>query len=162
MIQRILPYPLMTLALLFFWLTINKFSLGHLVLGTAVSLFACRSLAALRPPKSKVHSWGAAFKLTGIIFYDIILSNIAVARVILFQPQHHRTSTFVTVPLDLKHPMGLAILSIVLTATPGSAWLEYNSSQGTLLIHVLENGPKSDWVGTIKNRYETLLMEIFE
>lgn len=162
MIQRFIPYPLMTAALLFFWLTINKFSLGHFVLGTAVSLFACWSLAALRPTKPKVNSWWAAIKLSGIVFVDIIMSNIAVARVILFQPQHHRTSTFVTVPLDLKHPMGLAVLSIVLTATPGSAWLEYNSSQGTLLIHVLENQSQSDWVGTIKNRYEKLLMEIFE
>lgn len=162
MMQRIFPYPLMTASLLFFWLTINKFSLGQLVLGTAVSMFACWSLAALRPVKPTVKSWPAAFKLSMIIFYDIILSNIAVARVILFQPQHHRTSAFVTVPLDLKHPMGLAILSIVLTATPGSAWLEYNSSQGTLLIHVLENESQSDWVSTIKNRYEKLLMEIFE
>ena len=162
MIQRILPYPLMTLALLFFWLTINKFSLGHLLLGTAVSLFACWSLAALRPHKPTIKSWTAVIKLIGLTFVDIIASNIAVVRVILFQPQHHRTAAFVTVPLDLKHPMGLAVLSIVLTATPGSAWLEYNSSQGTLLIHVLENQSQSDWVSTIKNRYEKLLMEIFE
>lgn len=162
MINRFLPYPLMTLALLFFWLTINRFSLGHLVLGTGVSLFACWSLAALRPPKPRIRSWGAIVKLFGVTFYDIIASNIAVARVILFQKQYHRTSSFITVPLELRDPMGLAVLAIVLTATPGSAWLEYNSSQGTLLIHVLENNPNSDWVGTIKNRYEKLLMEIFE
>jgi multicomponent K+:H+ antiporter subunit E len=162
MIQRFIPHPVLTVALLFFWLTINKFSLGHLVLGTGVSLFAGWSLAALRPPKAKIGSWLAVVKLTGIVLYDIILSNIAVARVILFQQQHERTSTFLTVPLDMKDPMGLAILATVLTATPGSAWLEYNSSQGTLLIHVLENESQSDWVGTIKNRYEKLLMEIFE
>lgn len=58
--------------------------------------------------------------------------------------------------------MGLVVLATVLTATPGSAWLEYNSSQGTLLIHVLYDEPDSDWIGVIKNRYEKLLMEIFE
>lgn len=162
MISRILPYPLMTVALLIFWMTINKFSLGHLLLGTVVSLIACWSLAALRPAKPKIRNWLAIPKLMAVIFYDIIISNIAVVRVILFQPQHHRTSTFVSVPLELKHPMGLAVLAIILTATPGSAWLEYNSSQGTLLIHVLENETTGDWVTTIKNRYEKPLMEIFE
>ena len=162
MIQRVFPYPLLLVSLIFFWMTINRFSLGHLILGTAVSMIACWSLAALRPTKPTVKSWSAVLKLSGRVFVDIIKSNYGVARAILFQKHYERSSAFVTVPLDLQHPMGLAVLAIVLTATPGSAWLEYNSSQGTLLIHVLENDTTSDWVGTIKNRYESLLMEIFE
>lgn len=162
MIRRILPYPLLTLSLIIFWMTINSFSPGHLVLGTAVALIASWSMASLRPAKPRIRSWSAVVKLTSIVLYDIIRSNIAVATLILFGRKRSSKSGFLTIPLDIRDPLGLAVLSIILTATPGSAWLEYNSSQGTLLIHVLDNVSETTWINLIKNRYEKMLMEIFE
>lgn len=162
MISRILPYPLLTLSLIVFWMTINSFSPGHLVLGTIVALIASWAMASLRPAKPTIRNWFSIVKLIAIVSYDIVRSNIAVASIILFRHERNHKSSFVTVPLDLRDPMGLAVLAIVLTATPGSAWLEYNSSQGTLLMHALDNVDDSAWVNLIKNRYEKLLMEIFE
>ncbi len=162
MISRILPYPVLTLSLVVFWMTINSFSPGHLLLGTAVALVASWSMASLRPSKPRIRSWTAVIKLIAIVLYDIIRSNISVATLILFGRKRNSKSGFLTVPLDLRDPFGLAVLSIILTATPGSAWLEYNSSQGTLLIHVLDNVSETAWINLIKNRYEKMLMEIFE
>ncbi|KQO78992.1 Na+/H+ antiporter subunit E [Rhizobium sp. Leaf262] len=162
MIGRILPYPLLTISLAIFWMTINSFSPGHLLLGTVVAMIASWAMASLRPPKPRIRNWHLLVKLIAIVFYDIIRSNIAVATIILFRRERDINAGFMTVPLDLRDPMGLAILAIVLTATPGSAWLEYNSSQGTLLIHVLDEVSEAHWRNIIKNRYEKLLMEIFE
>ena len=39
---------------------------------------------------------------------------------------NRRVSGFMTIPLELRSPMGLAILALILTATPGTAWLDYN------------------------------------
>jgi multicomponent K+:H+ antiporter subunit E len=66
------------------------------------------------------------------------------------------------VPLDLKDPTGLAMLSVIVTSTPGTAWIEYNSSEGTLLMHILDVMDETEWIDIVKNRYERLLMEIFE
>lgn len=162
MIRRLLPYPVLTLALIVFWMTLNSFSLGHLLLGTLVALIASWSMASLRPPKPRIRNWHIVVKLILVVLYDIIRSNLAVASLILFGRKRASQSGFLTIPLDLRDPLGLSVLAIVLTATPGSAWLEYNSSQGTLLIHVLDNVSESAWVHTIKNRYEKMLMEIFE
>lgn len=96
------------------------------------------------------------------MLYDIVLSNISVVKIILFQRERDRKSGFLAVPLDIRDPMGLAVLATILTSTPGSAWLEYNSSQGTLLLHVLDDEDEAAWISLIKNRYEKLLMEIFE
>ena len=38
----------------------------------------------------------------------------------------------------------------------------YDPDSGILLIHVLDLVDKDEWVALIKNRYEALLMEIFE
>ena len=43
-----------------------------------------------------------------------------------------------------------------------TAWVEYDPDSGILLIHVLDLVDKDEWVALIKNRYEALLMEIFE
>ena len=69
---------------------------------------------------------------------------------------------FLTIPLDLRSQQGLAVLSIIITSTPGTIWVNYDAAKGTLLLHVLDLVDETVWVRTIKGRYERLLMEIFE
>ena len=71
-------------------------------------------------------------------------------------------SGFVVIPLDLHDRTGLAVLACIVTSTPGTAWIEYAPDSGVLLIHVLDLVDEAEWVALIKNRYEALLMEIFE
>ena len=71
-------------------------------------------------------------------------------------------SGFVPVRLELRDRNALAVLAIIITATPGTCWLEYDPETGLLLLHVLELDPDEDWQARIRGRYESLLMEIFE
>ncbi|TKT75064.1 Na+/H+ antiporter subunit E [Aquamicrobium sp. LC103] len=160
--SRVLPYPLLSASLLVMWLLLNRFSLGHLVLGAVIALFAAQGLAALHPAKPRLRRWDLIPKLIGIVLYDIIRSNVAVSRIILQGKRRERRSGFITIPLDLRDNTGLAILAVIITSTPGTAWLDYNTSNGSLLIHVFDLVDESEWVELIKNRYEYLLMEIFE
>lgn len=66
------------------------------------------------------------------------------------------------VPLDMRNPYGLAVLACIVTATPGTIWVEYDFAQGTLLLHILDLIGEEEWARIIKNRYEGRLMEIFE
>ena len=43
----------------------------------------------------------------------------------------------------------------------GTLWVDFNEATGTLTIHVLDLTDKSEWVRTIKGRYERQLLEIF-
>ena len=97
--------------------------------------------------------------LAGIVVGDIIRSNFAVARIILYNKK--RVAGFVKVPLDLRNINGLAILACIITATPGTIWVQFNRVDGVLLVHVLDLVDEDEWVRLIKNRYESLLMEIF-
>ena len=157
-----LPYPLLSAALVLMWLALNGFTLGHLILGCVVSVFASWGVAALRPSKPRIRKWHLLPKLVGIVLYDIVRSNIAVASVLVTGRRRVFTSGFMTVPLELEDPTALAVLSVVVTSTPGTAWLEYNSLSRTVLIHVLDLVEEEEWRALIKGRYEALLMEIFE
>jgi multicomponent K+:H+ antiporter subunit E len=158
--SRILPHPLLAASLVLMWMLLNAFSLGHFLLGIVVALIASRAVAALQIPKPRLRRWQLVPHLVGIVLYDILRSNIAVAGIILTGREH--VSGFVAIPLDLRDRNGLAVLSCIVTSTPGTAWIEYAADSGILVIHVLDLVSEEEWVDLIKDRYESLLMEIFE
>lgn len=159
--SRVLPYPLLTAALLLMWLLLNSFSVGQLQLGAVVAVAASRAMAALQPSKPRLRRWQLIPGLLGRVTLDILRSNIAVARLIL-NPRRERVSGFVAIPLELRDKTGLAVLACIVTSTPGTAWVEYDHQSGVLLIHVLDLVEADDWITLIKNRYEAPLLEIFE
>lgn len=160
--NRLFPYPLLIVSIVAMWLALTRFSLGQLLLGTAVALVAAQGLAALHPSKPRLRRWDLVPKLIGIVLLDILRSNIAVARLILSGNRAKRKSGFVAIPLELRDPMGLAVLAVIVTSTPGTAWIDYSDRRGVLLLHIFDLVDESEWVELIKTRYEHLLMEIFE
>jgi multicomponent K+:H+ antiporter subunit E len=159
----LLPYPLLAALLLALWLLLNQsISSGHVVLGSVIAVLASWVLAALRPDKPRIRRPGAALRLTGMVLIDILRSNLAVGRIILRPREPGVNAGFMTVPLDMRSPQGLAVLSVIITSTPGTIWLNYDAAKGILLLHVLDLVDETVWIRTIKGRYECLLMEIFE
>jgi multicomponent K+:H+ antiporter subunit E len=160
---RLVPYPLLTVALILAWLLLNRFSPGHLVLGTAIALVAGRAMAALQPAKPHLRRWDLVPQLVGTVLYDIVRSNVAVARLILTGGRHgQRRSGFIEIPLELRDPSALAILAVIVTATPGTAWMQHDARTDAVLLHVFDLVDEAAWIELIKGRYERLLLEIFE
>jgi len=159
---RWLPYPRLSVALLVLWLLLNQsVSAGHIALGIVLALVAPLVTTALEIPRARVRLL-PAMRLFGRVAADVLRSNIAVARILIRPgPARHRPG-FVTIPLDLRSENGLAMLACIITATPGTIWVRFDSVGRILTIHVLDLGDGDDWAATIKHRYERLLKEIFE
>lgn len=155
-----LPYPLLTLMIVLMWLLLNGFSLGHVILGSLVAVVSSWALAALRPEKPKFGKWYLLPKLLFLVLWDVMLSNLAAARIILGGRRRHPPG-FVTMPVATDSGFVLSIMAIIVTCTPGSAWLEYDSNARTVLIHVLSLENEAQWCDDFKDRYERLLLEIF-
>ena len=158
---RLVPFPMVSAGLLVLWLLLNGLSAGHILLGGAVALIGGWAFAALEPPKMRLRRPLAVLRLTAFVFADIVRSNVAVARIILGLEPRRWASGFVDVPLELRNPYGLATLACIITSTPGTLWVDFNEASGTLTIHVLDLVDETEWVRTIKGRYERLLLEIF-
>lgn len=159
--RRLMPYPLLWLSLVAMWLLLNNiFALGQLLLGMLVATLACGAVARLELPKARLRKIGAIIKLVGLVISDVVLSNIAVMRLVLSGREPR--SVFVTVPLELKDPNGLAVLSCIVTATPGSAWIHHDSMRESVTIHVLDTEDEAAWNAALKRNYEQRLLEIFQ
>ena len=160
---RFLPFPVLAAGLLAMWLLLNQtLSLGQILLGSVIALAGSWGLMALQPPGARFGRLGAILELAVRVLADIVRSNIAVARIILTPGELQHVSGFVRIPLDMRNPYGLATLACIITATPGTLWVSFDSAEGIVVIHVLDLIDEAAWVETIKGRYESRLLEIFE
>lgn len=162
MLRRWLPFPLLTAALIGTWLLLNEsVSPGALLMGTVLALIVSRLVLNFEIPRSRIVRPISAVKLAFNVLIEIVRSNNAVAKIIL-RPNSQYRSGFVLIPLDMRNPYGLTLLACIITATPGTLWVEYDSKEHAMLLHVLDLIDREEWRRIIKQRYEKRLMEIFE
>jgi multicomponent K+:H+ antiporter subunit E len=159
--SRWLPHPILSASLLVFWLLLNQsLWLGHILLGTVLAVLGGRAVGLLEPETARVQRPALLIPLLGRVLVDVVNSNIAVSRLILSSSPGN-TPGFLRIPLELKNTYALAVLACIITSTPGTAWVNFDRTSGTLLIHVLDLDDEARWTVAIKNRYESLLLEIF-
>ena len=159
---RAIP-PVLTGALLLIWLLLNDtLSLGHILLGLLFGIALAWASGALRPLQPRLRRPGLVLVLLAFVLYDIVRSNAAVARIVLGLAGREVRSGFVKVPLTLDDPHGLAVLAGIVTATPGTVWADHDVATSTLTLHVLDLQSEQEWIDWIKNRYESLLLRIFQ
>ena len=161
--RKFIPYPLLTLGLLLMWLVLNDtVDLAQVLLGLVMGLAGSAVYARLEPPSGKVGRWmWPAAMLAWLVIVDIIRSNIAVLRIAVGPRAQGRVAGFLSIPLELRDPRGLAVLAVIVTATPGTSWAHYEAAANALTLHVLDLVDEEAWVRQFKDRYERPLMEIF-
>ena len=161
--RRVLPHPILSLGLFVASILLSaSVAPPSLALAVLLALLAPIIMLALGVDRVRVKAPMAIMRLAIDVIGDIVRSNWAVSHIILGRRRHERTSGFIHIPLDLRDRYGLAVLAIIITSTPGTLWVEYESATGRLLLHVLDLVDEETWVRLIKDRYERRLMEIFE
>lgn len=161
--RRLLPSPLLSCALFVLWLLLSQsVSAGTLLLGAVQALAWPLLTAGLRPAPVRVRRPLAILRLVANVSVDVVRSNWAVARAVLTRHPQHIPSGFVRVPLQLRDPNALAVLAMIVAATPGTAWAELSLDRRVLLIHVLAVGDEAQFIANVQQRYERYLKEIFE
>lgn len=146
------------------WLVLaESVSPGNVLLGLALGFGMVLSFQKLRPVRPRPRRFHVAIRLACMVLIDILRSNIAVGRVVLgLTGGRVVKSEFLDIPLELRDPHGLAVLAMIVTATPGTVWSGLAKDSSMLRLHVLDLHDPEQWMRTIKNRYERPLMQIFE
>lgn len=161
--KKLFPSWPMTLTLLALWLLLNgSMSPGHIAIGAVLAWIGPIAARRMRPLLARPRFTLGLVQLVFHIVIDVVRSNIAVARIVLGMNRHEWVSGFIQIPLELEDPHGLAVLSGIVTVTPGTVWSGRDPETGVLTLHVLDLRSESEWVEFIKTRYERPLMEIFE
>ena len=161
--RRLIPSPVLSVALFLLWiLLMQSLSAGTLVLGVALALFWPAVTVRLRPTPVRLRRPLVMARLFCRVVIEMLRSNAEVAWAILTRRSRDIRSGFVLVPLELRDPNGLAVLAMIVTFTPGTAWAQLSADNRVLLLHVLAIQSETDLVALIKHHYERPLREIFE
>ncbi|MGJ7543302.1 Na+/H+ antiporter subunit E [Variovorax sp. LT1R16] len=161
--KRWMPSPPLSLALFVVWLLLNQsLHLATVLLAAVLAIVVPLLTKGLRPATVRMRKPGVAFRLTCVALRDMLHSALTVGRLLLTRRNDAMTPSFVKVPLDLRDPNALAVLSMICCLTPGTAWAELAFDRSMLLIHVFDLIDEQAFIDVIKNRYEKPLMEIFE
>ncbi|MDG2518014.1 Na+/H+ antiporter subunit E [Lysobacter soli] len=161
-LRRLLPSPALSVALLAIWLLLARSaSAGQLVLGLIVAIGVPVLVSSFWPPSRARHPF-AILRYTLLICGDVVHSNLVVAWGVVRWRWHRPAHRFVVIPLDLRDPVGLAVLSMVTTVVPGTVWSELAVDRSAMLLHVWDAPDEADFVARFKARYEAPLREIFE
>lgn len=163
MLKRLFPHPLLSLTLTAVWLMlVNKVTLGNLVLGLFLGIALPFLTAPYWPGRPTLRRPFKSIEYVAIVLWDIIIANIQVAMIILFKPNSSIRSQWVTIPISLRSPEAITVLSGTITMTPGTVTAMLSSCGSSLLVHCLHTDDPDAVRDEIKNRYERRLKEIFE
>jgi multicomponent K+:H+ antiporter subunit E len=156
-----LGHPWLSALLALSWLLLqHSLEPVHLIAAAVIGLVLPRLLHDFLPTATRVRI-GAALRLTFIVLWDIVLSNIAVARLVL-GPISRPRPAWVPVPLDTHHPTAIWLLASIITTTPGTVSCTVDEKTHRILVHALDCADPVQMATDIKARYEAPLRDIFE
>lgn len=162
--KRWLPSPRLSASVLLMWLLLNQsIELAHWLLGVTLGIVAPLLSRPLQPHGyARIRRPLALLRLLWFSAIEIIRSCFSVTMIILLRRSADIDSQFIRVPLDLRSPHGLALLSCLINSTPGTVWADLLPEKHELLLHIFDLHDEAWWIDTIKMRYERPIIEVFE
>lgn len=100
-----------------------------------------------------------ALRFAGIVLWDIVISNLTVARIVL-SPHSNPHPAWVRIPLEIRDPNAIVLLATVITTTPGTVSCVVDDERHEILVHALDCDDPEAMAKQIKQRYEQPLKEI--
>lgn len=160
-LSRWLPFPGLSLLLWAVWLLlVNEISTGQVLLGVVLAWLIPQVTRFFWPSVPRLRRVGSLMKFLLVVHWDILVANVAVARLILGPPSRLRPA-FVELPLDLDDDFAITVLASTISLTPGTVSADVSADRRTLLIHALDVDDEEAMIRHIKTRYEQPLKEMF-
>ena len=155
-----LAHPVLSVMVAAVWLLLQQSLAFPQLLSAAVLAFVLpKVLHGFLGARVLPRRLGLALRFTGVVLYDIVVSNIVVARIVL-SPMSRPQPAWVRVPLDLRHPNAIVLLATIITTTPGTVSCVVDEDRREILVHALDCEDPQAMATQIKQRYEQPLMEI--
>jgi len=158
---KLFPHPVLSVILWIFWLLLNNtVAAGHLVLGLILAILIPFLTSSYWPEKVRISSPAKLLKFLVVVIWDIVISNLVVAKLILSGNDRLRPA-FLPIVLDIQTSLGISILANTISLTPGTVSCDLSEDRQYLLVHSLHVEDVEHTIKQIKERYEAPLKEIF-
>lgn len=111
-------------------------------------------------PASRVRATPMILRLALRVVADVVVANIAVARLVL-EPGRQPRPLWLRVRHGLEDPRAIALLATIITTTPGTVSCVVEEERGEIVVHALDAVDPEAVAADIVQRYALPLKEIF-
>lgn len=154
-------HPVLSALLGLSWLALShSVEPVHLLSAALIGLIVPRLLHPFLADASGLY-WPAVPRLLGIVVWDIIVSNIVVAKLVL-GPLGDMSPGWIPVPLDSDHHRVNALFASIITTTPGTVSTVIDEERRLIWVHALNCDDAQAMAADMKSRYEVPLLAIFK
>lgn len=150
-------HPVLSLLLASSWLALShSLALVHILSAVLIGLIVPKLIGGFLKPADRLH-WPSALRLVLVVLWDIVVSNIAVARLVLGS-MDKPTPLWVAVPLATRHARVNALFASIITTTPGTVSCVVDEERQVIWVHALNGDDPQAMAADMKQRYEAPLM----
>lgn len=146
------------LALAWMFMNSNFTSQGFFV-GYILGIIAVFIIRRFLPGRFYMKRVWALLKLMLIFLWEMIKANIGVVRIVL-DPKIEIHPGFFAYPTDLEDDWEIALLSALVTLTPGTLIVAISDDQRTMYIHALNLKEADTEIENIKKNFEAVIKEV--
>lgn len=155
------PHPLLSALLALAWLALqHSLAVAPVLTALVLAWLVPRLVHGFLGERLRIRSWPSAARLLFVVLWDIIVSNVTVARIVL-SPGADPQPAWVPIDLELTHPTAITLLASIITMTPGTVSCIVDAERRLILVHALDCDNPQALARQIKQRYEQPLWEIF-
>ena len=154
-------HPVLSILLGVSWLALShSVEPVHLLSAVLIGLIVPRLLRPFLANASGLY-WPAIPRLVGIVIWDIIVSNVVVAKLVL-GPLANMAPGWIPVPLASDHHRVNALFASIITTTPGTVSAVIDEEARVIWVHALNCDDVAAMAADMKSRYEAPLLAIFK
>ncbi len=162
MTPRWFAHPVKSLLVATCWLLLRQsLALPDLITAAVLGLVLPRLVFGFLGQDPAPRRWGRALRFGLLVLWDIVVSNVTVARIVL-SPWSRPQPAWLEVPYTVQHPGAVMLLAGIITMTPGTVSCVVDEERRVLVVHVLDGADPVAVQAQILQRYEHALKEIFE
>jgi multicomponent Na+:H+ antiporter subunit E len=151
---------LLNIFIAFTWMFLgNNYAFPSFFGGYLIGLFMIFMMRRFFPRRFYLINVYAAFKLLVLFIKELILSNIAILKVIL-RPKLDISPGIFALPTELTKDWEITLLANLITLTPGTLVIDISDDNKLLYIHAMDVKDVDTAIHDIKNTFEKAIMEV--
>lgn len=135
------------------------FTVGTFVTGYIIGLVAVYILRGFLPGRFYLKRLYWMIRLFFVFIIELIKANIDVVRIVM-APKIDIHPGFYAYPNDLEEEWEVALLSTLITLTPGTVVVAISEDYSIIYIHGLDMDDADTEIATIKTSFENVIKEV--
>ncbi len=151
---------LVNITLAFIWvLIVSDLSLGSLFFGYLVGIFPIFIIRRFLPGRFYLVRVYYILKLILVFAIELIKANYELTRIVV-SPKIDIHPGFFAYPCELEEEWEIALISALISLTPGTLIVAISDDYSTIYIHGINALDVDQEIATIKNSFEKLIVEV--